>query len=56
MSFESILTILIFPCIGWLLLNSNRNGQRLTRIETHIENLLERKHKNTKHKNTDYEY
>ena len=56
MSLENIVTLILLPGIAWLMINSNRNGQRLTRIETQIENLLDRKHKNTKHKNTEYEY
>lgn len=46
MSLENVITVILFPCIAWLMLNSNRNGQRLTRIETQIEILLEKKTKN----------
>ena len=53
MSLESIVTVILLPCIAWLMLNSNRNGQRLTRIETQIENLLDQKQKK---QNTEYEY
>lgn len=48
MTLESVITLILLPCIGWLMLNSNKNGQRLTRIETQIEILLINKPNNQK--------
>ncbi len=37
---KEILELFIVPCLGWLLLNSNKVQRRLTRIETQLEDFL----------------
>jgi len=37
-----VVEFLIFPAIGWLMLNSKRTGERLTRIETALEILVKK--------------
>lgn len=48
MSINEILEFLILPAVVWLMLNSKKNGERLTRIETALEILLKKypKHDN----------
>jgi hypothetical protein len=42
MTLNEIFEFLVLPAIGWLLMNSNKNGARLTRIETALEILLKK--------------
>jgi len=37
---KEILELFIVPCLGWLLINSNKVQRRLTRIETQLEDFL----------------
>jgi len=46
MTINEILEFLILPAVGWLMLNSKKNGERLTRIETALEILLKKYPKN----------
>jgi hypothetical protein len=36
MSVDQVLCVIIFPCLGWLLLNDKKVEKRLTRIETKL--------------------
>lgn len=40
MSMPEIMEFILLPAVGWLLMNSNTNQRRLTRIETLLENLI----------------
>lgn len=42
MSFEQIMEFVVLPAMAWLLFNSKRNGERLTRIETALEILVKK--------------
>jgi hypothetical protein len=47
MTIPEILEFILLPAVGWLLMNSNANQRRLTRIETLLETFLQdHKHKN----------
>jgi hypothetical protein len=46
MPIEQLFEFVILPVLGWLLWNSNKNGSRLTRIETSLEILLKKFPKN----------
>ena len=37
MTLPEIVEFILLPCVGWLLLNSNANQRRLTRIEILLE-------------------
>ena len=41
MSIQEIMEFILLPCVGWLLLNSNKSQRRLTRIETLLEIFVE---------------
>lgn len=42
MTIEQIMEFVILPCVCWLMLNSKKNGERLTRIETALEILVKK--------------
>jgi hypothetical protein len=42
MSLTEVLQFILLPCVGFLLLNTFTNQQRLTRIETKLEDFIER--------------
>jgi hypothetical protein len=42
MTIEQILEFIILPVLAWLLINSNRNTARLSRIETSLTWLMRR--------------
>jgi len=44
MSVEAVILSILLPAIGWLLMNSNKTQQRLTRIETMLEYFLPDNH------------
>lgn len=46
MTITEILEFLILPAVAWLMMNSKKNGERLTRIETALEILLKKYPKN----------
>ena len=54
MSLTEILEFILLPAVGWLLVNSNANQKRLTRIETLIENFLSNRN-NHNHHNENYD-
>jgi len=47
MTIPEIMEFILLPAVGWLMLNSNANQRRLTRIETLLETLMQ----NHTHKN-----
>jgi len=47
MTIPEILEFILLPAVGWLLMNSNANQRRLTRIETLLETFL-RNHNHNK--------
>jgi hypothetical protein len=42
MSIEQIMEFICLPCVGWLMINMKKNGERLTRIETALEILVKK--------------
>lgn len=50
MSIPEIIEFILLPCMGWLLINSNKTQKRLTRIETVLELLVENHKPKTKKK------
>ena len=51
MSLPEIMEFILLPAVGWLMLNSNKNPTRLTRIETLLEIFL--RHHKTKNSEPD---
>ena len=46
MSLPEIMEFILLPAVGWLMLNSNKNQKRLTRIETLLEIFIHHHKKN----------